>query len=58
MSIEIEKTIRDMAQAAKKAAKVVSVLGTDKKNEVLERVAQRLLDEAAVVKEPLTVVTG
>ncbi len=51
MSIDIEKTIREMAQAAKKAAKVVSVLGTDKKNEVLERVAQRLLDEAALIKE-------
>jgi len=51
MSIDIEKTIREMAQAAKRAAKVVSVLGTDKKNEVLERVAQRLLDEAAVIKE-------
>jgi glutamate-5-semialdehyde dehydrogenase len=51
MSIDTEKTIREMAQAAKRAAKVVSVLGTDKKNEVLERVAQRLLDEAAVIKE-------
>lgn len=51
MSIDIEKTIREMAQAAKRAAKVLSVLGTDKKNEALERVAQRLLDEAAVIKE-------
>lgn len=51
MSIDIEKTIREMAQAAKRAARVVSVLGTDKKNEALERVAQRLLDEAAVIKE-------
>jgi glutamate-5-semialdehyde dehydrogenase len=49
--MSIEETIREMAQAARKAAKVVSVLGTDKKNEALERVAQRLLDEAAAIKE-------
>jgi len=51
MSVDIEKTIGEMAQAARKAAKVVSVLGTDEKNEVLKRVAQRLLDQAGVIKE-------
>jgi glutamate-5-semialdehyde dehydrogenase len=49
--MSIEKTIGEMAQAAKKAAKVVSVLSTDKKNEVLGRVAQNLLDQAAAIKE-------
>jgi glutamate-5-semialdehyde dehydrogenase len=39
-----------MAQAAKKAAKVVSVLSTDKKNEALEGIAQKLLDGAEAVK--------
>lgn len=49
--MSIEETVRKIAQAAKKAAKVVSVLGTNKKNEALERVAQRLLDQAAAIKE-------
>jgi glutamate-5-semialdehyde dehydrogenase len=49
--MSIEETICEMAQAAKRAAKIVSVLGTDKKNEALERVARRLLDEAAAIKE-------
>jgi glutamate-5-semialdehyde dehydrogenase len=49
--MSIEEAMREMAQAAKRAAKIVSVLGTDKKNEALERVARRLLDEAAAIKE-------
>lgn len=49
--MSIEETVRKIAQAAKKAAKVVSVLGTNKKNEALERVAQKLLDQAAAIKE-------
>jgi glutamate-5-semialdehyde dehydrogenase len=48
--MSIEDTIREMAQAAKKAAKVVSVLSTDKKNEALEGIAQKLLDGAEAVK--------
>lgn len=49
--MSIEETVREIAQAAKKAAKVVSVLGTNKKNEALERVASKLLDQAAAIKE-------
>jgi glutamate-5-semialdehyde dehydrogenase len=49
--MSIEETIREMAQAAKRAAKIVSVLGTDKKNEALERVARKLRDEAGAIKE-------
>ena len=44
--MSIEDTVREMAQAAKKAAKVVSVLSTDKKNVALEGIAQKLLDGA------------
>ena len=39
-----------MARDAKKAAKVVASLNTRKKDEALERIAQRLLDEAATIK--------
>jgi len=49
--MSIEGTVREMARAAKNAAKVVSVLGTDKKNEALERTAQKLLDRAGAIKE-------
>ncbi len=49
--MSIEETVRKIAQAAKKAAKVVSILGTNKKNEALERVASKLLDQAAAIKE-------
>ncbi|MDY6990560.1 MAG: glutamate-5-semialdehyde dehydrogenase [Thermodesulfobacteriota bacterium] len=49
--MSVEETIRDMALAAKKAAKVVSVLSTDKKNQALERVAQKLLEEGKTIKE-------
>ncbi len=48
--MSIEETVRDMAQAARKAAKVVSVLSTDKKNQALESIAQKLLDGAEAVK--------
>ena len=48
--MSIEDTVREMAQAAKKAAKVVSILSTDKKNEALEGIAQKLLDGAEAVK--------
>jgi glutamate-5-semialdehyde dehydrogenase len=49
--MSIEETVRKIAQAAKKAAKVVSILGTNKKNEALERVACKLLDQGAAIKE-------
>ncbi|MDY6950078.1 MAG: glutamate-5-semialdehyde dehydrogenase [Thermodesulfobacteriota bacterium] len=49
--MSVEETIRDMALAAKKAATVVSVLSTDKKNQALERVAQKLLEERDRIKE-------
>ena len=39
-----------MARDAKEAAKVVASLNTRKKDEALERIAQRLLDEAATIK--------
>ena len=48
--MSIEKTITDMARSAKEAAKVVAHLGTQKKDEALERIAQKLLDEAAAIK--------
>jgi len=48
--MSIEKAITDMARDAKKAAKVVASLNTRKKDEALERIAQRLLDEAATIK--------
>ncbi|MDY6837262.1 MAG: glutamate-5-semialdehyde dehydrogenase [Thermodesulfobacteriota bacterium] len=49
--MSVDETIRDMALAAKQAAKVVSVLSTDKKNQALERVAQKLLEETDTIKE-------
>ncbi|MBW1739787.1 MAG: glutamate-5-semialdehyde dehydrogenase [Deltaproteobacteria bacterium] len=48
--MSIEKTITDMTRRAKEAAKVVARLGTQKKDEALERIAQKLLDEAATIK--------
>ena len=49
--MSIEETIREMAQRAKAAAKVVSVLDTNTKNKALERIAQGLIDEADVIKK-------
>ena len=48
--MSIEQTIRKMAQKAKEAAKVVSVLDTNTKNLALERIAQGLVDKADVIK--------
>ncbi len=48
--MSIEKTITDMARSAKEASKVVARLSTQKKDEALERIAQKLLDEAATIK--------
>ncbi|MCK4488362.1 MAG: glutamate-5-semialdehyde dehydrogenase [Desulfobacterales bacterium] len=49
--MSIEKAITDMARDAKEAAKVVARLSTQKKDEALERIAQKLLDEAATIKQ-------
>ena len=49
--MSIDETIRGMAEGAKSAAKVMSVLGADKKNEAVELIAQRLLDQASTIKE-------
>jgi glutamate-5-semialdehyde dehydrogenase len=48
--MSIEKTITDMARDAREAAKVVARLSAPKKDEALDRIAQRLLDEAATIK--------
>ncbi len=49
--MSVEETVRSIAQAAKKASKVVSVLSTNKKNQALEGIAQKLLDRASIIKE-------
>lgn len=48
--MSIEKTITDMARSAKEASKVVARLSTRKKDEAIERIAQKLLGEAAAIK--------
>lgn len=48
--MSIEQNVTDMARDAKEAAKVVARLSTRKKDEALERIAQRLLDEASTIK--------
>ena len=48
--MSIEKTITDMARNAKEASKIVASLSTQKKDEALGRIAQKLLDEAATIK--------
>ena len=49
--MSIEATIREMAKNAKDASTAVSILDTNKKNAALERIAQKLLDESAAIKE-------
>ncbi|MBW2329753.1 MAG: glutamate-5-semialdehyde dehydrogenase, partial [Deltaproteobacteria bacterium] len=49
--MSIEKIITDMARDAKEAAKMVARLSTQKKDEALKRIAQKLLDEAATIKQ-------
>ncbi len=48
--MSVEKTITDMAMNAREAAKVLARLGTQKKDEALERIAQKLVDETAAIK--------
>ena len=48
--MSIEQTITEMARAAKEAAKTVARLGTQEKDQALEQIAKKLLDEAATIK--------
>ena len=49
--MSIEQIITEMAQGAKEASKVVAQLSTGEKDQVLNCMAQKLLDEAAKIKE-------
>jgi glutamate-5-semialdehyde dehydrogenase len=49
--MSVEETILSMAHAAKKAARILATCGTDKKNDALERIAQKLLDKKDAIKE-------
>jgi glutamate-5-semialdehyde dehydrogenase len=49
--MSVEETILSMAHAAKKAARILATCGTDKKNNALERIAQKLLDKKGAIKE-------
>ncbi|MBW1895718.1 MAG: glutamate-5-semialdehyde dehydrogenase [Deltaproteobacteria bacterium] len=49
--MSIEQTITEMARKAKEASKVVAQLSTKEKDQVLNCMAQKLLDEAAKIKE-------
>ena len=49
--MSIEQIITEMAQRAKEASKVVAQLSTGEKDQVLNCMAQKLLDEAAKIKE-------
>jgi len=49
--MSVEETIHKMAQSAKKAARKMSVLNSDKKNEALERIAQKLVENASKIKD-------
>jgi glutamate-5-semialdehyde dehydrogenase len=48
--MSIEQTITEMARKAKEASKVVAQLSTGEKDQVLNCMAQKLLDEAARIK--------
>ena len=48
--MSIEKTIVEMARNAKEASKITAQMSTQAKNEALERMAQKLLDQAAAIK--------
>jgi len=48
--MSIEQTIIEMAKNAKEASKILSQMSTQAKNEALERMAQKLLDQAAAIK--------
>ncbi|MCD6137716.1 MAG: glutamate-5-semialdehyde dehydrogenase [Deltaproteobacteria bacterium] len=48
--MSVEETIRNIAKSAKKSARSVAALSTLKKNEALERLADKLVDGADVIK--------
>jgi len=48
--MSVEETIRNIAKSAKKSARLVAALSTLKKNEALERLADKLVDGADVIK--------
>jgi len=48
--MSVEETIRNIAKSAKKSARSVAALSTLKKNEALERLADKLADRADVIK--------
>ncbi len=48
--MSVEKSIREMALAARQAAKVVAGLSSEKKNEALERIADKLVSGAEAIK--------
>jgi glutamate-5-semialdehyde dehydrogenase len=49
--MSVGETIREMALAARRAAKVMSVSETGKKNEALKRVAEKLVHMSGTIKE-------
>ncbi len=49
--MSVEETILSMARGAKEAARMLATCGTDKKNDALERIAQKLLDKKEAIKE-------
>jgi glutamate-5-semialdehyde dehydrogenase len=49
--MSVEEIVTNMARAAREAAKVVARLSTREKDEALERIAQKLLDEADAIKQ-------
>lgn len=49
--MSIEETIMTMAQRARQAAKQMSVLNTSQKNDALERIAEKLVQQAGIIKQ-------
>jgi len=48
--MSVEKTIREMAKAAKNSAAVIAHCSTDQKNLALERIAEKIIQDAAYIK--------
>ena len=48
--MSVEQTIIEMAKNAKEASKILAQMSTQAKDEALERMAQKLLDQAATIK--------
>lgn len=49
--MSVEQTITKMARRAKEASRIVAQLSTKAKNEALEHMARKLLDQAAVIQQ-------